>query len=131
MPPAKQPWWRALPLHHADHREAQRGEPMRFRAVVALTLTAMSCGDPAAQFVGTWVGHESVTLTTSSGGSESADVGTVQLVLVEDLNSGKIRFDSCGITGAVQGSKVELDHDSTPCRVTEASSTNCGVTLTI
>jgi len=102
---------------------------------IALTVALAplcACGaDPAVQFVGTWTGPESITLTTDAGQSLTVAVGTVTETLTEDVRDGHVDFSECGLTGTPEGSTLEVAAASAPCLANQPSSTACGVTLAV
>lgn len=97
-------------------------------------LLAFSCGGPsAAVFVGDWNGAGTITIAPKvMGGSElTINLPDEKMTLLEDLNSGDVRFSECNWRGVVKGTQLELRQNLAHCLVVNSSPTSCAVTLTL
>lgn len=92
-----------------------------------LMLLLCAC-DPAGQYVGTWVGQETVTFIIN-GRSSTSPATAAQQVLTENPATGDINFNECGLTGTPSAGNELLIHAST-CAI-PPDSNGCSGTMVI
>lgn len=98
------------------------------RKILGVVLAFAACGDPAQQFVGTWVGNETVTLSGGNFGSAaSTNESDVEETFSEDLNTGDVDFSECGWSGKPNGRQLEMIANLTPCDLPQSN--GCTVAL--
>jgi hypothetical protein len=85
-------------------------------------LVLVACGDPAAPFLGTWRGSESVTFSGGDFGAGSTQtVPSVQEVFSVNAATGDVEMSECSWGGPVVDGRIQFRAAGTPCDTTDSS----------
>lgn len=79
-----------------------------------LVVLALAGCDPAAPFLGTWRGPESLTATVN-GKTASAAAGIVTETMSENVTTGDVDMSECNMSGTPSGALLLIHPFSAPC----------------